>query len=191
MIGARKVRVDTDAVTEATDAPAASYPLIREFLPLIAGGQTEAVVAVWRDARPVLAELDTTRREVILVTLSAALVVAVLLHLVFRAAQRRLNRQSEALVEATRLDALTGVIKWEFKLKSPPWSGVLSTAGGLIFGGTEEGDIFALDAANGKSLWRFQTGGAMKSNPISYQSEGKQYIAVAAGAAIFTFALGK
>jgi alcohol dehydrogenase (cytochrome c) len=66
---------------------------------------------------------------------------------------------------------------------------VLSTAGGLVFGGTGEGDIFALDATNGKPVWRFQAGAGMRSNPISYQSEGKQRIAVTVGRALFVFGL--
>ena len=83
----------------------------------------------------------------------------------------------------------TGALQWEFRLHSPPWAGVLSTAGGLVFGGTMEGDFFALDAQTGKLLWKFQTGARVFSNPISYLSEGKQYIAIAAGQAIFAFAL--
>jgi alcohol dehydrogenase (cytochrome c) len=66
---------------------------------------------------------------------------------------------------------------------------VLSTAGGLVFGGTDEGDVFALDSASGKPLWRFQTGGKIRSNPMSYQSDGKQFITMAAGSAVFTFGL--
>jgi alcohol dehydrogenase (cytochrome c) len=83
----------------------------------------------------------------------------------------------------------TGAVKWEFRLHSPPMAGVLSTAGGLVFGGTNEGGVFALDAATGKSLWKFQTGSFIQSNPISYLSGGKQHVAVAAGNAIFDFAL--
>ena len=44
------------------------------------------------------------------------------------------------------LDATTGKMKWEFPLLSPGWTSLLSTAGGLVFGGTEEGNFFALDA---------------------------------------------
>ena len=87
------------------------------------------------------------------------------------------------------LDALTGQMKWEFRLQSPPWAGVLSTAGGLVFGGSNEGNFYALDAKTGKPLWMFQTGGSMVSNPISYMSEGKQYVAIAAGRALFVFGL--
>ena len=67
-------------------------------------------------------------------------------------------------------------------LAVPAWGGgVLSTAGGLVFGGSDEGFFFALDSATGKPLWRFQTGGKIVSNPISYLSEGKQRVAIAAG----------
>lgn len=87
------------------------------------------------------------------------------------------------------LRPFTGEMAWEFKLFSPPWAGVMSTAGGLVFGGTNEGDVLALDAATGKLLWRFQTGGQVKANPISYLSGGKQQVAIAASNALFVFEL--
>jgi alcohol dehydrogenase (cytochrome c) len=87
------------------------------------------------------------------------------------------------------LDALTGAIKWEFKLKSPPWSGVLSTAGGLVFGGSMEGNFYALDAKTGKPLWNYQTGAEMYSNIMSFGVDGKQRIAVTSGHALFVFGL--
>lgn len=87
------------------------------------------------------------------------------------------------------LDPLSGKRKWEFRLLSPPWSGLLVAAGGLLFGGTNEGNMFALDAATGAPLWDFQTGGAISANPISFEIDGKQHVAMAAGAALFVFAL--
>src|SRR5262249_2185613 len=87
------------------------------------------------------------------------------------------------------LGVATGEQKWEFQLHSPPWGGVLATAGGLVFGGSNEGDFFALDAATGKSCWRYQTGGPVLANPMSYLSEGTQYIAVATGHALMVFKL--
>ncbi len=89
------------------------------------------------------------------------------------------------------LDWKTGDIRWEFKVHTPPWCGVLSTAGGLVFSGTMEGDFFALDAVTGKLAWRFQTGGAIWSNPISYLSEGKQYIVVSAGSSVIAFSVDR
>ena len=87
------------------------------------------------------------------------------------------------------LEPETGEIKWEFRLHSPAIGGVLSTAGGLVFSGAEEGDFFALDAADGRVLWRYQTGGAIHANPISYESAGRQYVMIAAGQSLFTFSL--
>lgn len=83
----------------------------------------------------------------------------------------------------------TGTVKWEHKLFSPPWAGLLSTAGNLVFGGTNEGQLFALQASTGKPLWRFQAGGAARSNPISYAVDGKQYVAMALGNALYVFGL--
>jgi alcohol dehydrogenase (cytochrome c) len=52
-----------------------------------------------------------------------------------------------------------------------------------------EGMFFALDAESGTPVWRFQTGGEIWSNPISYQVDGRQYIAIAAGNALVVFGL--
>jgi len=87
------------------------------------------------------------------------------------------------------LDVATGKQKWEFRLQSPPWVGVLGTAGGLVFGGSNEGNFYALDAISGKPLWQFQTGGFMASNPVSFLIDGKQHVAIAGGHAILVFGL--
>ena len=80
-----------------------------------------------------------------------------------------------------------GSVSFEFRLHQPSWAGVLSTAGGLVFGGSDEGNFFALDASTGKPLWDFQTGGAIAANPISFALDGKQHIAIAADRALFVF----
>jgi alcohol dehydrogenase (cytochrome c) len=87
------------------------------------------------------------------------------------------------------LDLKTGKVNWEFKHLSPTWSGVLSTAGGLVFTGDAEGNFIALDAVSGKPLWHFQMGGAVYASPMTYSVDGKQYVAIAAGSAIYTFGL--
>jgi len=87
------------------------------------------------------------------------------------------------------LQAETGELRWEFKLFSPPWSGVLSTAGGLVFSGSEEGVFYALDARTGKPLWNFQAGGPVASNPSSFVIDGHQCIAVAADRVLYVFGL--
>jgi alcohol dehydrogenase (cytochrome c) len=87
------------------------------------------------------------------------------------------------------LEVGTGRLRWEFPLLSPPWAGVLSTAGGLVFTGTNEGDFFALDDETGKALWHFPAGGEVYANPISFLAGGRQRIAVAAGGALLVFGL--
>ncbi len=84
-------------------------PILEAYLPVVIDGRVGAVFEVYRDAAPILGHIDATRRDVILVTVSAAIVLTVLLYLIFRAAQRRLSRQTAELVEATRRDALTGL----------------------------------------------------------------------------------
>jgi len=60
---------------------------------------------------------------------------------------------------------------------------------GLVFTGDAEGNFIALNAATGKALWHFQCGASVYSSPMSFAIDGKQYVAVAAGSALFTFAL--
>jgi diguanylate cyclase (GGDEF)-like protein len=95
-----------------TEAGASLSPptLVREYLPVSSGGSVRAVVAVWRDAGPVLEAMDDVRREVVIVTLTGAIVAAVFLFFVFRAAQARISRQTVELMEATRRDPLTGLM---------------------------------------------------------------------------------
>jgi alcohol dehydrogenase (cytochrome c) len=87
------------------------------------------------------------------------------------------------------LDPRSGEMKWEWKHASPTWAGVLSTAGGLVFSGDAEGNFMAFEAASGKILWHFQCGASVYSSPMSFAVDGKQYVAVGAGSALFAFAL--
>jgi alcohol dehydrogenase (cytochrome c) len=95
----------------------------------------------------------------------------------------------EAWGAVRALDARTGAKVWDFPLPSPPWAGVLSTAGGLVFSGSQEGNFYALDAKTGVALWQFQTGGPVRSNPASFLVEGRQFVSVSSGRALFVFAL--
>jgi alcohol dehydrogenase (cytochrome c) len=87
------------------------------------------------------------------------------------------------------IDPSTGEIKQKFQHTSPTWSGVLSTAGGLVFSGDAEGNFIAFDAATLKPLWHFQMGGAVYAAPMAFAVDGKEYVAIAAGSAIYTFGL--
>ena len=101
---------DAGAAGDRLAVPATSR-VVRVYLPLQDGsGRTAAVAVVWRDAEPLLAPLSGVERDITLVTLAAAGIAGILLFLVFRAAQWRISRQAEQLVESTRRDALTGLL---------------------------------------------------------------------------------
>ena len=87
------------------------------------------------------------------------------------------------------IDPRSGEIKWEFKYYSAPWGGALSTAGGVVFAGDTDGNFIAFDARTGKDLWHFQTGSAIFASPMTYALDGRQYIVIPSGAALFAFAL--
>ena len=107
----------------------------------------------------------------------------------FTAGGGRTQNGDDAWAAVRALDATTGKLKWEFKLLSPGFSSLLSTAGGLVFGGTDEGNFFALDADTGKPLWDTQLGANIRGIPVSFAIDGKQYVAIGAGFAMFVFGL--
>jgi alcohol dehydrogenase (cytochrome c) len=79
------------------------------------------------------------------------------------------------------IDPMTGKAKWEVPSDIPRFSGVLSTAGGVVFSGQLTGEFEAFDAANGKKLWQFQTGSGIEGQPVTWQQDGVQYVAVTSG----------
>jgi alcohol dehydrogenase (cytochrome c) len=87
------------------------------------------------------------------------------------------------------LDPLTGETKWDFRYFRAPWAGTLSTSGGLIFSGDEDGYLMAFDAKTGKNLWKISTGTRLVTSPMTYTIRGRQYLTMPSGAAILTFAL--
>jgi alcohol dehydrogenase (cytochrome c) len=95
----------------------------------------------------------------------------------------------ESWGKVVAIDPLLGAIKWEHKVLTPPWGGVMSTAGNLVFGGTQEGVVFALDARSGERLWYFAGNDRVYASPISYLSNGKQYVSLAVGDVLVTFGL--
>ena len=97
--------------------------------------------------------------------------------------------QDEYYSAVRAISPQTGEIEWEFPVQPRSTSGLLSTAGDLVFGGTSDGFVFALDAMTGEELWHMNVGGRVHAGPMSYAVGGKQYVTVAAGNAIFTFGL--
>jgi alcohol dehydrogenase (cytochrome c) len=87
------------------------------------------------------------------------------------------------------IDPRIGEIKWQFKYYSAPWGGALSTAGGIVFAGDTDGNFIAVDARTGKDRWHFQTGSPIFASPMTYAFDGRQYIVIPSGTALFAFAL--
>jgi alcohol dehydrogenase (cytochrome c) len=89
------------------------------------------------------------------------------------------------------IDPETGRIAWEYPQagEAMSWSGVLSTAGGLVFFGDDSGAFAAVNAADGKPLWHFHTGQVWKASPMTFAAGGTQYVAIAAGGNILCFSL--
>ena len=79
------------------------------------------------------------------------------------------------------VDPATGKVVWSVEYETPLWGGVLATAGDLVFYGTPEGYLTALNATTGKKLWEFQTGSGIVGSPITWEQDGEQYIAVVSG----------
>jgi alcohol dehydrogenase (cytochrome c) len=91
------------------------------------------------------------------------------------------------------IDIRTGKISWELPQPGPAesWGGTLATATGLVIFGEEGGALMAADAVSGKPLWSFATNQTWKASPMTYQFDGHQYVAVAAGSTIFSFGLAR
>jgi len=103
--------------------------------------------------------------------------------------QQFYNDDDEAYGVVRAYDPETLDRVWEHRMADITWAGTLSTAGDLVFGGGREGYFFALDAETGEELWRESVGGQVNAGPMSFALDGRQYIAIAAGNSLFTFAL--
>jgi PQQ-dependent dehydrogenase (methanol/ethanol family) len=78
-------------------------------------------------------------------------------------------------------DGKTGKIVWSNKEQFSVWSGALATAGGVVFYGTLEGYLKAVDAKSGKELYKFKTPSGIIGNVMTYEQGGKQYVAILSG----------
>jgi glucose dehydrogenase len=87
------------------------------------------------------------------------------------------------------MDALTGEQRWKFELTDVITSGILTTGSDLLFTGLRSGYFQALDARTGELLWKASLGGPITSGPMTYEVDGRQYVAVISGHSLSTFAL--
>jgi alcohol dehydrogenase (cytochrome c) len=81
----------------------------------------------------------------------------------------------------TAIDVSNGVVVRKWETEFPMLGGVLATAGGLVFTGTADGAVVALDDTTLEELWRFETGSSINAPPMSYAAAGTQYIAIEVG----------
>jgi glucose dehydrogenase len=79
------------------------------------------------------------------------------------------------------LDVETGKIAWQYTAPQPLIGGALATAGNLVFMGEGNGWFDAFNAKTGDRVWRYNLGAGVNAPPITYQVNGEQYVAVAAG----------
>jgi alcohol dehydrogenase (cytochrome c) len=101
-----------------------------------------------------------------------------------------INNYTEELGRGTVLALnLDGTRRWHFDMTEVTEGGILTTASDLLFTGGREGFFYALDARSGALLWKAPVGGAVSAAPITYELDGRQYVAIAAGHALFVYAL--
>jgi alcohol dehydrogenase (cytochrome c) len=103
--------------------------------------------------------------------------------------KRIANEPNKKFLVAYSLDSDS--IAWKYPQAGPGHSsgGTMTTAGGLVFFGDDSESFEAVNAQTGTPLWHFNTGQNMSASPMSYAVGGKQYVAIAAGSDIFSFAL--
>jgi PQQ-dependent dehydrogenase (methanol/ethanol family) len=91
------------------------------------------------------------------------------------------------------LNIESGKIEWEIPLVGPTdgkrVAGILGTAGGLLFYGDPSGYFIAADERNGKTLWRLPLNATIKTSPMTFSVDGKQYVAMAVGSNVMCFGL--
>ncbi len=85
----------------------------------------------------------------------------------------------------------TGKLVWKYPQvgEGKSWGGTMTTAAGLVFFGDDAGEFEAVDAGTGRPLWHFSTGQLIHASPMSYAVDGVQYVAIASGSDVFSFAL--
>jgi alcohol dehydrogenase (cytochrome c) len=88
------------------------------------------------------------------------------------------------------IDPKTGEIRWEQKVGTPNFAGVMTTATGLVFTGDNDGNFIAFESKTGKRLWSYRTGSRIYgAGAISYMLDGRQYILIPSGVTVMAFAL--
>ena len=90
-------------------------------------------------------------------------------------------RRGDRFGNVAAVDPGSGKVVWTQRTDQPLAGGVLATAGGLVFAGRTSGWFDAYDARTGDRVWSFRTGAGCNSAPMTYQIDGRQFVAIACG----------
>jgi len=93
----------------------------------------------------------------------------------------QMYRMGDTIGRIMAIDVANKKVVWSSESPLPLFAGMLVTKGGVLFTGDQRGRFLALDAKTGKDLWKFQTGSGINASPITYELDGKQYVAILSG----------
>jgi alcohol dehydrogenase (cytochrome c) len=96
---------------------------------------------------------------------------------------------SQSMIQA--MDYKTGKVRWSHVWEGSARSGLLSTAGNLLFAGGPSNDIVALDATTGDALWHAGLNASVSNGPITYDLDGRQYVIAGAGDTLWAFVMNR
>jgi alcohol dehydrogenase (cytochrome c) len=105
---------------------------------------------------------------------------------------RRISGPGTEYAVVRAIEVATGQVRWEYKVGAPrlAGAGVMSTASGLVFAGSEEGDFTALESSTGKKLWSTNTGANIYgAAATTYRLDGRQWVLIPSGTKLIAFAL--
>ncbi len=93
----------------------------------------------------------------------------------------QMYRMGQTIGHLRAIDVANKKVVWDVPSSLPLFSGIVATKGGVLFTGDLRGRFLAFDAKTGKELWKFQTGSGINASPITYELDGKQYVAILSG----------
>ena len=99
----------------------------------------------------------------------------------YQGADFQMYRMGDTIGRIKAIDVANKKVAWEVPSSLPLFSGMLATKGGVLFTGDQRGRFLAFDSKTGKELWKFQTGSGINASPITYELDGKQYVAILSG----------
>jgi len=99
----------------------------------------------------------------------------------FMGVDYQMYRTGDTIGHVKAIDIANKKVAWDLASPLPMFAGMLVTKGGVLFTGDQRGRILALNAKTGEVLWKFQTGSGINASPITYELDGKQYVAILSG----------